>query len=271
MYGQQMNQYGYQPQGYPQQGYDQQAAPRQPRMNASQMLDQIDSQTSKSVKFQQPGDTVSGIIESVTAGQVHVYDSINQRPTNQPDYWQDGSPKVQVIVTIDTGTRDPSVEDDDGRRSVYIKGWGLQKRAWLNAVRAAGLRKSSDVKPGDQFTATFTGYDPNSKNPNNPAKMFEYTIEHQSAVDQAMQPRQTMPQPAYAAQPAPQPTPVMPAQPGPTATQSVTAQQTTQILQLKAIGKTPQDIAGMMGLTVEQVLAVGQSSQQGGQQPEPEF
>lgn len=248
MYGQQMNQYGYQPQGYPQQGYGQQAAPRQPRMNASQMLDQIDSQTSKSVKFQQPGDTVSGIIESVTAGQVHVYDSINQRPTNQPDYWQDGSPKVQVIVTIDTGTRDPSVEDDDGRRSVYIKGWGLQKRAWLNAVRAAGLRKSSDVKPGDRFTATFTGYDPNSKNPNNPAKMFEYTIEHQSAVDQAM-----------------------PAQPVPTATQSVTAQQTTQILQLKAVGKTPQDIAGMMGLTVEQVLAVGQSSQQGGQQPEPEF
>lgn len=270
MYGQQMNQYGYQPQGYPQQGYGQQAAPRQPRMNASQMLDQIDSQTSKSVKFQQPGDTVSGIIESVTAGQVHVYDSINQRPTNQPDYWQDGSPKVQVIVTIDTGTRDPSVEDDDGRRSVYIKGWGLQKRAWLNAVHAAGLRKSSDVKPGDRFTATFTGYDPNSKNPNNPAKMFEYTIEHQSDVDQAMQPRQTMPQPAYG-MPAPQPTPVMPAQPVPTATQSVTAQQTTQILQLKAVGKTPQDIAGMMGLTVEQVLAVGQSSQQGGQQPEPEF
>ena len=63
----------------------------------------------------------------------------------------------------------------------------------------------------------------------------------------------------------------MPAQTGPTATQSVTPQQTTQILQLKAVGKTPQDIAGMMGLTVEQVLSVGQSSQQGGQQPEPEF
>ena len=51
----------------------------------------------------------------------------------------------------------------------------------------------------------------------------------------------------------------------------MTAQQATQILQLKAIGKTPQDIAGMMGLTLEQVLAVGQSSQQGGQQPGPEF
>lgn len=86
MYGQQMNQYGYQPQGYPQQGYGQQAAPQRPRMNTQQMLDQIDSQIGKGVKFQQPGDTVSGIIESVTAGQVHVFDSINQRPTNQPDY-----------------------------------------------------------------------------------------------------------------------------------------------------------------------------------------
>lgn len=177
---------------------------------------------------------------------------------------------MQVIVTIDTGARDPSVEDDDGRRSVYIKGWGLQKRAWMKAVRDAGLRKSSDVKPGDRFTATFTGYDPNSKNPNNPAKVFEYTIEHQSAVDQAMQTRQPMPQSAYG-MPAPQPTPVMPAQTVPTATQSITPQQTTQILQLKAVGRTPQDIAGMMGLTVEQVLAVGQSSQQGDQQPETEF
>ncbi|WP_394345467.1 hypothetical protein, partial [Bifidobacterium longum] len=62
-----------------------------------------------------------------------------------------------------------------------------------------------------------------------------------------------------------------PQQPAQAASQPVTAQQATQILQLKAIGKTPQDIAGMMGLTLEQVLAVGQSSQQGGQQPEPEF
>ena len=152
----------------------QQAQPQPTQMTAAQMLDSIDSQSSKSFKFQNPGDSVSGVIESVTASQMHVYDSLNQRPTNQPDFFQDGSPKLQVIVTIDTGLTDPSVEDDDGRRSIYIKGYGIQRRAWLQAIRNAGLRKASEIKPGDRFTAKFVGYDPQSKNPNNPAKMYEY-------------------------------------------------------------------------------------------------
>lgn len=120
--------------------------------------------------------------------------------TKQPAFWQDGSPKLQVLVTINTGVTDPNVEDDDGYRTVYIKGWGEQRRAWLDAIRRAGLHKASDIKPGDRFTAVFTGYGP-SQNGMQPPKVMEYTIEHQSLADMAMsQPQPVMQQPAQSAQ-----------------------------------------------------------------------
>lgn len=261
----------------------QQAQPQPTQMTAAQMLDSIDSQSSKSFKFQNPGDSVSGVIESVTARQMHVYDSLNQRPTNQPDFFQDGSPKLQVIVTIDTGLTDPSVEDDDGRRSIYIKGYGIQRRAWLQAIRNAGLRKASEIKPGDRFTAKFVGYDPQSKNPNNPAKMYEYVIEHQSPVDLAMNnPMASQPQQAqqtvqaFRQAPAMQ-QPMQPAQPqqpqqaAHVQTVQPTMQQVSQIQQLKALGKTPQEVAQMMGLTEQQVLQAGGTQPSHGSEEEPAF
>ena len=99
---------------------------------------------------------------------------------------------------------------------------------------------------------------------------MEYTIEHQSPADMAMnqpQPAQpAMQQPAQQgfvdpwsgqpmqpqATPAPQPVTIPTQQPQPSQPR-VDAQ---QILQLKALGKPPQEIAGMLGLSVEQVTAV---------------
>ncbi|MEQ6138147.1 hypothetical protein ABKP74_04415 [Bifidobacterium breve] len=199
MFGQQpQQQYGYPQQGYPQQqAYSQQQyggyqpAPMAPKMSAEQMLNQIDSQPGKSAftKDIMPGTRVTGIIENVTANQVRDFQ------TKQPAFWNDGSPRLQVLVTIDTGIIDPNVEDDDGRRTVYIKGWGVQRRAWLQALHNAGLKKAGEVKPGDRFTATFTGYGPQGNLPQ-PPKLFEYVIEHQSPADLAMgQPQQPAQQP----------------------------------------------------------------------------
>ena len=132
------------------------------------------------------------------------------------------------------------------------------------------LEKFSDIKPGDRFTAVFTGYGP-SQNGMQPPKVMEYTIEHQSLADMAMsQPQPVMQQPAQSAQqgfvdpwsgrpmqpaqPAPAPQPVtIPTQQPQSSQPRVDAQ---QILQLKALGKPPQEIAGMLGLSVEQVTAV---------------
>ena len=114
MFGQQpQQQYGYPQQGYqqPQQAYGQQQyggfqpAPVASKMSASQMLDQIDSQSGKSAftKDSMPGTRVTGVIENVTANQVRDFQ------TKQPAFWNDSSPRLQVLVTIDTGVIAPSI------------------------------------------------------------------------------------------------------------------------------------------------------------------
>ncbi len=288
MFGQPQQQYGYPQQGYPQQGYQQGYGqpPARPAvsMTPEQMLASIESQSSKGAKFEQPGTSISGIIENVTANQIRDFKS------RQPKFFDDGQPQMQVLVTINTGVTDPMVEDDDGRRTVYIKGFGLQRHAWLQALHNAGLRKAAEVRPGDRFTATFTGFGEAKPGMNAP-KLFEYVIEHQSPADlamnqpqqpgmqQAQQPGMQQAQPAYPQQQyAPQqpqqapnqgyaPAPVDPWNP-PAQAQPAQPVQLGQpqvdpmkVNQLKAMGKPPQEIAALLGVPVEAVTAVTDQAQ----------
>ncbi|MGE4637738.1 hypothetical protein [Bifidobacterium longum] len=294
MFGQPQQQYGYPQQGYPQQGYQQGYGqpPARPAvsMTPEQMLASIESQSSKGAKFEQPGTSISGIIENVTANQIRDFKS------RQPKFFDDGQPQMQVLVTINTGVTDPMVEDDDGRRTVYIKGFGLQRHAWLQALHNAGLRKAAEVRPGDRFTATFTGFGEAKPGMNAP-KLFEYVIEHQSPADLAMnqpqQPGMQQAQPAYPQQQyAPQqplqapnqgyaPAPVDPWNP-PAQAQPVQPVQLGQpqqqadpmkVNQLKALGKPPQEIAALLGVPVEAVTAVTDQAQpqyHGGSEQMPE-
>lgn len=297
MFGQPQQQYGYPQQGYPQQGYQQGYGqpPARPAvsMTPEQMLASIESQSSKGAKFEQPGTSISGIIENVTANQIRDFKS------RQPKFFDDGQPQMQVLVTINTGVTDPMVEDDDGRRTVYIKGFGLQRHAWLQALHNAGLRKAAEVRPGDRFTATFTGFGKAKPGMNAP-KLFEYVIEHQSPADLAMnqpqQPGMQQAQPAYPQQQyAPQqpmqtpnqgyqqppvdpwnpPTQQQPQQPAQPVQLGQPQQQADpmKVNQLKAVGKSPQEIAALLGVPVEAVTAVTDQAQpqyHGGSEQMPE-
>lgn len=297
MFGQPQQQYGYPQQGYPQQGYQQGYGqpPARPAvsMTPEQMLASIESQSSKGAKFEQPGTSISGIIENVTANQIRDFKS------RQPKFFDDGHPQMQVLVTINTGVTDPMVEDDDGRRTVYIKGFGLQRHAWLQALHNAGLRKAAEVRPGDRFTATFTGFGEAKPGMNAP-KLFEYVIEHQSPADLAMnqpqQPGMQQAQPAYPQQQyAPQqpqqtpnqgcqqppvdpwnpPTQQQPQQPAQPVQLGQPQQQADpmKVNQLKAVGKSPQEIAALLGVPVEAVTAVTDQAQpqyHGGSEQMPE-
>lgn len=301
MFGQPQQQYGYPQQGYPQQGYQQGYGqpPARPAvsMTPEQMLASIESQRSKGAKFEQPGTSISGIIENVTANQIRDFKS------RQPKFFDDGQPQMQVLVTINTGVTDPMVEDDDGRRTVYIKGFGLQRHAWLQALHNAGLRKAAEVRPGDRFTATFTGFGEAKPGMNAP-KLFEYVIEHQSPADLAMnqpqqpaqqpfqqQPQQDYPQQQYAPQQPTQtpnqgyqqppvdpwnpPTQQQPQQPAQPVQLGQPQQQADpmKVNQLKAVGKSPQEIAALLGVPVEAVTAVTDQAQpqyHGGSEQMPE-
>lgn len=183
MFGQPQPQYGY-----PQQGYGYQQPQRQPAQLSS--LGDLLAGNSAKAYFganSQPGDTVTGVIEKIETTQV------NDFQTKQPAFWNDGRPKEQIHVIIQTQLRDPSVEEDDGRRSLWVKGWGIQLKAFRDACRQAGVKIP---KPGDTITERFVGLGQRGDAPQ-PPKVFEFHIEPASSVNSLVngsQPRQPVQQ-----------------------------------------------------------------------------
>ena len=286
MFGQPQQQYGY-----PQQGYGYQPQQRQPAQLSS--LGDLLAGNSAKAYFganSQPGDTVTGVIEKIETTQV------NDFQTKQPAFWNDGRPKEQIHVIIQTQLRDPSVEDDDGRRSLWVKGWGIQLKAFRDACRQAGVKIP---KPGDTITERFVGLGQRGDAPQ-PPKVFEFHIEPASSVNNLVngnqpqqpvqqapqQPVMQQPQQGYAQQQSvtpqqPQQTPNQGYQTAPVDPWNPPAQQQPQqpvqpvqlgqpkqpqadpmkVNQLKAAGKPPQEIAALLGVPVEAVTAVTDQAQ----------
>ena len=277
MFGQQPQQYGgygRQPQqaygqppygGYgrqPQQAYGQPpyGGFQQPTPQASGSLDDLVANRGAKSFFDansQPGASVSGVIDLIEKTQYHDYN------TKQPGYWNDGKPMEQIHIILQTQLRDPSVDDDDGRRSIWIKGWGVQLGAFRAGMRLAGMQHAP--RKGDRMTATFTGFDPKSKNPQNPAKLYEYVLEPANSVNGLVkQPQQTAQQPAQAPNQGYQTASADPW--NPPAQQQASQQPQPQVdpmkvNQLKAMGKPPQEIARLMNVPVEAVTAVTDQAQ----------
>lgn len=86
-----------------------------------------------SAKFEAPGTTVRG---KITDLQVRQQTDVR---TREPLTWPSGDPKMQLLVTVQTDQRDPSIEDDDGERRIYVKGKRLTD-ATRDAVKAVGAK-----------------------------------------------------------------------------------------------------------------------------------
>lgn len=85
----------------------------------------------KTVKFPTVGTTVKGTITALEQRQAT---DIN----GNPETWDSGEPKMQIIVTLDTDERDPDVDDDDGSRRLFVKGNLFAELR--KAVKASGQR-----------------------------------------------------------------------------------------------------------------------------------
>ncbi|WP_309049271.1 hypothetical protein [Streptomyces sp.] len=84
-------------------------------------------------KFPTPGTVVGGrITEPPKVEQQRDIQSGEQK------FWGNGDPMMQLVVTVQTDQRDPAIEDDDGRRRIFVK--GQMKNAVSDAVRQAGAR-----------------------------------------------------------------------------------------------------------------------------------
>ncbi|MDY4677604.1 MAG: hypothetical protein SO360_01890 [Bifidobacterium tsurumiense] len=201
-------------------------------------------------KNSQIGATVEGEIVNVEARQRTDY------ATHAPMFWDDGRPQVQIIVTLQTNERDPQSQFDDGRRTVYVKGHGIQ--ALRTACRMAGIGDYPRV--GDHLKATFARTEPSKTRGFNDSKVYEYTITPKQQADVAA----AMSQPTQQAQPVQQ---QMPAVQQP----DLNGQFAQKVLQLKAIGKPPQEIAQLLNVPIETVTAVTDAQNPAMHTADPEF
>ena len=104
--------------------------------------------TIKSVKFNDPGDDVRGVICEPPR-----LEQERDIKTGVPLTWPSGDPKMQMVITLQTAPGGYS-PDDDGRRRVYVN-----KKGMKNALGAA-LRDShaEALAVEGELYLEFTGY-----------------------------------------------------------------------------------------------------------------
>lgn len=102
-----------------------------------------------------PGTVCRGTIESAELRQQTSLDD------NKPLTWDDGRPRMQLVITLQTAERDS--DDDTGLRSIYAKGGRYEiaegegqsmRDAIAQAVKDAG---ATSIDPGDELAVGFTG------------------------------------------------------------------------------------------------------------------
>lgn len=109
----------------------------------------------KAAKFDNIGDTVEGVITDCQVSQQTDMES------NQPLTWADGSPRMQLVITLQTTER--MDDNDDGMRRIYAKGGRYEvasgtgtslKDAIADAVRKAEQRSLTE---GGTLKVGYTG------------------------------------------------------------------------------------------------------------------
>lgn len=164
---------------------------------------------SHSWKFTNPGDTHTGTITEVSDAR-----QATEFGSNEPAYWdrEKTRPKMQVAVTLDTSERDPQDANDTGKRTLWVVEDG-RSGSILSAIRQAVHQVGAGtIDIGGQLTVTFSGFDPNSKNPANPRKVYSASYVPPAPAG-GMFTNQAAAQPvAQPAAPAPAPAPAAPAQ-----------------------------------------------------------
>ncbi|MEU4332354.1 hypothetical protein [Nonomuraea dietziae] len=158
-------------------------------------------------KFETIGTTVTGQI----CAQPEVIQQTDL-DTGKPLFWDDGRPRMQLVVTVQTNLRDPEMPDDDGQRKFYVR--AKLQDAVRQAVRAA---KARGLEIGGTLSITYAADGEQTRRGFNPPKIYTATYQPPAAVAANEFLNQGSPAPAqqYAPpQQAPAPAPAAPAADG---------------------------------------------------------
>jgi hypothetical protein len=140
------------------------------------------------------GTSVSGTIKMVHPPAPQI-DPVTQQPVVK-----NGVTKMQVRIDLLTDERDPSDPDDDGTRSLYVKGW--MQGAIGDAMRKAGVQGAPQV--GAKLHVELTEREPNINPALNPTNKFQATYEPPNSTAAGEFFNSTAPTSAAAAEPEPQ-------------------------------------------------------------------
>lgn len=127
-------------------------------------LEELFAGSPKSCSFKDMpvGTAYEGTIKSLEVRQQTDYH------TKELKTFPSGDPMLQIVTELQTETRDPAIEDDDGVRTLYIRGM------MMDSARAAVQRAGRKVlEPGGHLKVTFIGY--SSKNPQAKDYRVDYT------------------------------------------------------------------------------------------------
>lgn len=111
-----------------------------------------------SFKFDEIGKTVKGKVVSATAAQQTDFDS------GELLFWDDGKPRMQLVITLDTDERDPNIDGDDGHRRIFAKG------AMLSAIRKA--LNGAEMQVGGTLAVKYTEDGEAKRKGMSPPKLF---------------------------------------------------------------------------------------------------
>lgn len=116
-------------------------------------IDRLFSGRPEPVKFDQIGDQVVGTVVRGYTRQRTKYG------TNEPEFWDDGTPKLEPVIEIQTR---------DGIRSLYVSSWRM-RNAIGEAFREAGVR---GPRRGGQIIVRYTSNEA-PQGGGNPAKVYD--------------------------------------------------------------------------------------------------
>lgn len=99
----------------------------------------------RSAQFPSKGTTVEGVILGTKTAQQRAY-----KPDAVGDllFWEDGKPKLQLVIRLQTEIRDPEDDFDDGIRNIYAKKGKHLYKAIQEAARKGGARSMADLVGG---------------------------------------------------------------------------------------------------------------------------
>jgi hypothetical protein len=128
----------------------------------------------RSAKFDTVGSSITGTILPAPSGDAGEVRQQTEIGTGKPLTWDNGDPKNQLVIKLQTALREDA--DDDGVRMLYVKGSKDPASKSLTAALTGALQAAkSKLAVGGTLTVTYTGNGTPSTTGFTPPKQYAAT------------------------------------------------------------------------------------------------